>query len=1155
MPSSTTALLCIWTVLWCSSAPAQSACYDRGACIGCDTAAKSYIFDCCLGSVTEKQGPNQYAGYVWSYPNITQSAASTFSIADTAAASTFVVAPNGTLWTNKSLDWNQTACWAFAIAITTGGNHQTVIVAVGVIDTNDYPPVINGLPAIVNTSVTRYAGGVPSLCYLVTDRDVDFGSYVTVPTVRIVAGDGGGLFQVTVSSISQQPIQTSACITNTGSLDGRNASRYNLTLLASDQGTPPLNSTTWIVIQLTGINYYAPVFTPLQPLRPLPDNTASGTVIQTFVATDNDTGENGKVRYSIQSVLPQTSTFSINATSGALVLGSPFASAIATPQYNVCVTATDMSPTFPLSSSICTSIVVLPSSPPATTLTTTLSPCPVSIAENVWNATVNTFYFSSTNAIRCTILQSAANFSVATSRFLGSFYQCSVGVSGFLDYEKASQLTITLGVTWDVVLPFDSFGLYNNYTCTVNVINSNDNVPQLNGTHFAFVENQPLGSYVAQLIGYDLDHGANGMIAAYLLVGVSNATTDLTSLNLFDLDPASGLLTTKALVKRKEVGKKLNVTVNVTDAGSPPLSSVIVVQLDVVGALAFTASSYSFFLFKNMPAPVTVGHVEATTDDVVSTISYQLVTSSMFFAVDVRGNVTSLVSFGNSGVYQFGVLASDHGSLSVSGTAMVTVNVLDICSRSRVLTVSSPIMVGQSVGGVLEDSGGIGVALNYRTLNSSELFDINLNSGELTVKSLPLLSPSYTLVFVVFNPNSIAISTQCSVTLLVPTSFDAGVIIGTSVGIFLSLLLVLSLCGVIIAFNCYKRGRRGKLPILDPSRSCNNVQLSDLTRGMSPPKSILSPVASPAHAASSKSNGSVKFSYKAEEFLVNQEESVDKVDTSIKKYSNVKFSDSPQMAPRGQPAKSTPDQTSRPSREYNPPLPQSPSSSSSGAPAAHPLLYPPPHPHSMPHPARGYPLTREDMLDHSLATHGGHTHHLSDANSCDDSTYYDDNTSIRNTEIPRFKQGSDEPLASYVGPSALRGSSPPSFLPPLGTRGVPPVAVPASFAHREYLSSPTPPQHSSSSRGSTPPLRGGGYAPAPPVPQMVPQPGPPPTCYPEVMPSALDHSEMSSSMTQSRYSPTESYCSSALDDELRFQQDDMEKDFYNLTYNEDASEL
>ena len=1167
MLSRTTALLCTWAMLLCSAVPAQSECYDRSACNGClntGTAPKIYVFDCCLGNVTEKKGPNQYAGYVWSYPNITQSPASTFSILDAAAGSTFIVATNGTLWTNKSLDWNQTMCWVFAIEVTTGGNHQTVIVAVGVIDINEYPPVFNGLPAIVNTSVTRNARGVSSLCYTITDRDAYSGSYGNVPTVRIVAGDSGGLFEVTIGTISQQ--LTSACITNTGSLDGRNASRYNLTLLASDQGTPPLSSTTWIVIQLTGINYYAPVFTPLQPLGPLVlrDNTAYGTIIQTFVATDNDTGDNGKVEYSIQS--PQTSPpqFRINATSGALVLNSPFA--LATPQYTytVCVTATDMSPTFPLSSSICTDVTVIPSSPPETKLQ--ISPnappyCLVSIAENVWNTTVNNFIFLSFSGdIRCTILHGVANFTVVSSSLGGNFYQCFVTVNGFLDYEKASQLNITLGVTWNIALPSDSFGLYDNYTCTVNVVDSNDNAPQLNGTHFAFEERQTLGSYVAQLTGYDLDHSStNGMIALYLLVGVHNATTDLTSLNLFNLDPMNGLITTKALIERRKVGKSLNITVNVTDGGSPPLSSIIIVQLDVIGA--FTAKSYSFFLFKNVPAPVTVGRVEVMVSD-VSNISYQLEMSSTFFVVDTRGNVTALVPFGSEGVYEFKVLASDHGSFSVSSTAMVTVIVLDICSNVCNLTVRSTATVGQSLGRVLRDS--VGTTLNYRILNSSDVFDIDLNSGMVKVKSVPLLSPSYTLVFAVFNPIFTAVSTQCSVGVLVldpPSNVtnqsEVELIIGASIGP--ALFMVLFLCALIIAFHCSKRRHRGKLPILRP----DSVRLSVLTgstRETSPPKSILSPVASPTHTA--KGNG-VKFMPKAEEFLVNQEESVDKADTSIKKYSNVKFSNSPQMAPRSQPAIYPPDLSSPPSGGSNLPPPHSPSSSETtsavavGAPlgsGTHSLLYPIPHPPSMTHRTRGYPPTHEDMLDHSLATHTGHSHHLSDANSGDDCTY-SDNTSIRNTAIPCFKGSSDKPLTGYVDPRAVRGSSPPSFLPPSSARSMPPtMTAPASFVHREYLTSPTPPQHSSSSHGSTPPPRGGGgggYPLAPPIPQMVPQPGSPPT----YMPSALDHSEMDS-MTESRYSLTESYLSAALDDVLRFPQDDIESDVYNnLTYNEDGSEL
>ena len=1188
-------LLCIVTIICNSAELATGVCLNRSDCVGCG----SSTYDCCLGSVAEKQGPNQYSGYVWSSSTLTQYAApSTYAITTQSAADTFMVASNGSVWTSKSLDVLQMACWVFTVRITTvvmGSQQQvqSLIVGVGVIDINDNPPTLSGLPATVNVSVTRIAGGV-SLCYLLVDRDA--GMNGNVSTVRIVAGDSTNLFAVMIL----QPPQ--ACIVNTGILDGLSASRFNLTVLAVDQGTPPLNSTTWVVVQLTGVNYFAPYFLSLQPLGPLPDNTPVGTVIQRFLATDNDTGENGRVTYSIQSVVPPSSIFDINQTSGVLVLSAPFDLATTRiPMYAVCVTATDSSPVFPLSSSICTNVTVTPSSPPPVTFATPPS-CFIGVQENAQNALVGRFIFDTSRSvnIQCTVLVGSTNFTVHnTYPNSGPLLYCDVSVIGFLDFEKASQLNVTIGVTWDASLLLGTspnLNLYNIYTCTVNVRDVNDNAPFLSRTNFTFVEKQPLGSFVLQLSGSDRDSGTNGVIATYSLVRVTNATTDLTHLNLFDMNAQTGLLTNRVVIERRVVGKILNLTVNLTDAGTPPQTSSIAVQLEVIGVLSFTSDAYTFVVFTGVPAPVTLGRVEAVVGGASTrTVFYNLAGSSNTFAVDAQGNVSALVTFGSPGPHEFSVLARDSGTPPGSSTAMVKVSVVDICKGAQNLTVRSSAVAGASLGYVIA-GGPTDVAWNYRVTGSGEVFDVNTSSGEVTVKRVPVRwSSFYVVTFTSFVPDFANLSTECSlvVSLLAdPPSFPAAVVIAGSVGPALFLLVTILL--VIVVFYCYRRRHGKRLPI---SGRRDSLQLSDLPGAscQSPPKGILNPVAFEGEAKGSeggaKGSGGgtrgargtkgakegVKFNYTAEEYLVNQEESVAAADTTMKKYSNVKFgaSNSPLNAPRtptraefSPPDLSSPLSGVESSHRPLPPHSQPPSSLMSphgnpSFPSYAPATAPSTSSRLVPRPPLAYPLAHGDMLDHSLATNAGRSR-LYEANSIEDSTC-SDNTSSRNTCIPCFKHGSNEPLSRYMGPHIPgSSSSPPSFLPPPNPRDGPPLPSNSAYGRRDYLRSPpTSPQHgddsltdAGGSRSTTPPRRM--HAPLlPAMPgshQMVPQPGPPSTYYPEVMPSALDPSDLGSEMTQSRFSLTEeSQASSILDDELRFHQE-MDKNFYDLTYNDDGSE-
>ncbi|MFT7819495.1 hypothetical protein AGIG_G26394, partial [Arapaima gigas] len=84
-----------------------------------------------------------------------------------------------------------------------------------------------------------------------------------------------------------------------GTLDRESTSQYNVTIIATDEGNPPLSSSTVITVQISDVNDNAPCF-PEQELNVyLKENSPAGTLIQTVTAVDADANGNAQVTYSL----------------------------------------------------------------------------------------------------------------------------------------------------------------------------------------------------------------------------------------------------------------------------------------------------------------------------------------------------------------------------------------------------------------------------------------------------------------------------------------------------------------------------------------------------------------------------------------------------------------------------------------------------------------------------------------------------------------------------------------------------------------------------------------------------------------------------------------------------------------------------------------
>ncbi|XP_058533426.1 protocadherin gamma-A4 isoform X5 [Ochotona princeps] len=105
-------------------------------------------------------------------------------------------------------------------------------------------------------------------------------------------------------------------------LDREEVSEYNITVTATDQGTPPLSTETHITLQVVDINDNAPAFPRTSYSAYIPENNPRGASILGMTAQDPDSGDNAQVTYSlaedtVQGV-PLSSYVSINSNTGVL---------------------------------------------------------------------------------------------------------------------------------------------------------------------------------------------------------------------------------------------------------------------------------------------------------------------------------------------------------------------------------------------------------------------------------------------------------------------------------------------------------------------------------------------------------------------------------------------------------------------------------------------------------------------------------------------------------------------------------------------------------------------------------------------------------------------------------------------------------------------
>ncbi|XP_053522421.1 protocadherin gamma-A1-like [Artibeus jamaicensis] len=213
--------------------------------------------------------------------------------------------------TNKgSLDFEEYKMYPMEIQAQDGaGLMSRAKVLIKVLDIND------NAPEVTITSVT-------------TTVPENFPPATIIALISVHDQDSGDNGHTTCSIPGDLPFKLEKLVDNyyrlvtERALDRELTSTYNITVIATDQGTPTLSTEMHISLQVTDINDNPPAFTQDSYSTYILENNPRGVSIFSVTAQDSDSDENARVTYSlikdtIQGA-PLSSYVSINSDTGVL---------------------------------------------------------------------------------------------------------------------------------------------------------------------------------------------------------------------------------------------------------------------------------------------------------------------------------------------------------------------------------------------------------------------------------------------------------------------------------------------------------------------------------------------------------------------------------------------------------------------------------------------------------------------------------------------------------------------------------------------------------------------------------------------------------------------------------------------------------------------
>ncbi|XP_033948118.1 protocadherin gamma-A11-like [Pseudochaenichthys georgianus] len=216
----------------------------------------------------------------------------------------------GEIKVSGEIDFEETSLFEISVeAKDSLGLTSYATVIIDVTDMNDNAPVIY-LKSLTNPIPEDVSPGAEVGIINVQDRDSETNGQVRCSIQQNVP------FKLVPS------IKNYYSLVTTGQLDRELVSDYNITITATDEGSPPLSSSKTVQLSVADVNDNPPVFEEQSYSAHVTENNKPGSTLCSVTARDPDWRQNGTVIYSLLpgevNGAPVSSYLSVNGDTGVI---------------------------------------------------------------------------------------------------------------------------------------------------------------------------------------------------------------------------------------------------------------------------------------------------------------------------------------------------------------------------------------------------------------------------------------------------------------------------------------------------------------------------------------------------------------------------------------------------------------------------------------------------------------------------------------------------------------------------------------------------------------------------------------------------------------------------------------------------------------------
>ncbi|KXJ79852.1 hypothetical protein RP20_CCG027757 [Aedes albopictus] len=666
---------------------------------------------------------------------------------------------SGKLVVARSLDREQQSEYRMEIrALDTSASNNpqssAVTVKIEIADVNDNPPKWPSDPMNVYISEDAAVG---SVVFNFTATDNDSGTNAEIK------------YNITKSATSQKEFfsidSLTGSLTLLAPLDYEETKEYLLIVQATDQSsnvTERMTTSATARVMVTDVNDNSPRFVVPQAQDTtvyISDSLEVNHIVSHVVATDRDSGENGRVVYKIVSG-NDDERFFIDPDSGFVKLAKPFSSNFIadnsknsiTGRYNLVISATDQGVPRSKAARITIQVVIQ-----------NTSNNPPRFLESVYHINITENVPTGSFVVRVSAKSyndnGNANLTyeipkgVGDDHFMVDSVRGIVTTRGTFDRESKDMYTVPIYVTEQNRFKSAASGTskdmsqFDVATLVVRITDVNDHAPEfLPGSCYplAVPENSEL-SVIHTVVASDADEGLNGEIT-YSISGGNIG-------NKFSIDMNTGALTARPL--DREIHARYVLQITAQDRGSPTshqghCNITIRVEDENDNDPKFELQKYIATIDEDAPIGTTVLTVKAVDSDIGinARIIYSLANvTEWLFDIDSKSGVITTAGYFDrerQSIYNFMVVATDGGRYNArSQSVQVQVIIADVNDNKPVFDkypfkeqIGALVQPGQTllhISATDVDQGSNGeivYSLNDNPNNAK--FRINPNTGALS---------------------------------------------------------------------------------------------------------------------------------------------------------------------------------------------------------------------------------------------------------------------------------------------------------------------------------------------------------------------------------------------------------------------------------------